>query len=67
MSVRSANHAVTDLHTQHRTLETLVADAIDVERFAGVLNVRVRFAALDRKSNRSWGQLGASATREQPA
>jgi spermidine dehydrogenase len=44
-------------------LKKLVPDAIDGSGFAGVLNGRVRFAALDRKSNPTRIRLGATAIR----
>ena len=44
-------------------LKKLVPDAIEGNGFAGVLNGRVRFTALDRKSNPTRIRLGATAIR----
>jgi spermidine dehydrogenase len=44
-------------------LKKLVPDAIEGDGFAGVLNGRVRFTALDRKSNPTRIRLGATAIR----
>ena len=44
-------------------LKKLIPDAIDGTGFAGVLNGRVRFEALDRKTNPTRIRLGATAVR----
>ncbi len=44
-------------------LKKIVPDAIEGDGFAGVLNGRVRFAALDRKSSPTRIRLGATAIR----